>query len=135
MALVLALQIIEISSLLLLLLRLLYMFVRKGWWTPISIQKMMKSQGIKGLPYEFPHGNTRVIAAMRSQSMNHPMDIMSHDIFPPIQPHVYSWIKTYGEIFTMHKLCSFQRFIYVFEMFSTVEFYKLAWVGCTAFRY
>ncbi|KAF5761962.1 putative cytochrome P450 [Helianthus annuus] len=80
----------------LLLLRLLLTFVRKAWWTPITIQKMMKSQGIKGLPYEFPHGNTRVIAAMRSQSMNDPMDNMSHDIFPRIQPHVYSWIKTYG---------------------------------------
>ncbi|KAI7748972.1 hypothetical protein M8C21_033889 [Ambrosia artemisiifolia] len=70
-------------------------FARNAWWTPTNIQKMMKSQGIEGLPYNFPHGNTQVIAAMRNQSMNHPMD-MSHDIFPRIQPHVHSWIKTYG---------------------------------------
>ncbi|XP_076884214.1 cytochrome P450 CYP749A22-like [Bidens hawaiensis] len=56
---------------------------------------MMKSQGILGLSYKFPHGNTQVIATMRNQSMNHPMD-MSHDIFPRIQPHVHSWIKTFG---------------------------------------
>ncbi|KAK1425460.1 hypothetical protein QVD17_20812 [Tagetes erecta] len=85
--------VIVISSLLLLL--VLLTFVRKSWWTPISIQKMMKSQGIDGLPYEFPHGNTRLITSMRNQSMNRPME-MSHDILPRIQPHVHSWIKTYG---------------------------------------
>ncbi|KAI3671912.1 hypothetical protein L1987_87109 [Smallanthus sonchifolius] len=94
MALVLVFLIIFISSLLVLL-RLLLTFVRKAWLTPITIQKMMKSQGIEGLPYEFPHGNTRVISSMRNRSMNHPVD-MSHDIFPRIQPHVHSWIKTYG---------------------------------------
>ncbi|KAK9051226.1 hypothetical protein SSX86_027852 [Deinandra increscens subsp. villosa] len=94
MALLLVLAIIIPSSLL--LLRVLHKFIRKVWWTPISIQKMMKSQGIEGLPYEFPHGNTRVISTMRNQSMNRPMGIMSHDIFQRIQPHVHSWIKTYG---------------------------------------
>ncbi|KAL4586430.1 hypothetical protein LXL04_011066 [Taraxacum kok-saghyz] len=92
MTLILALIII-ISTLF--LLRSLLAFLNNTWWTPISIQKIMKSQGIKGLPYSFPHGNTKVITAMRNQSMSQPMDI-SHDIFPRIQPHVYSWIKTYG---------------------------------------
>ncbi|KAK1425459.1 hypothetical protein QVD17_20811 [Tagetes erecta] len=79
----------------LLLLHVLITFVRKAWWTPITIKKTMKSQGIDGMPYKFPHGNTRLISCMRNQSMNRPME-MSHDIFPRIQPHVYSWIKTYG---------------------------------------
>ncbi|KAJ9563616.1 hypothetical protein OSB04_008776 [Centaurea solstitialis] len=70
-------------------------FVVKAWWTPIRIQTMMKSQGIGGLPYAFPHGNTRVITAMRNRSMNQPMEL-THDIFSRIQPHVHSWIKIYG---------------------------------------
>ncbi|CAH1429171.1 unnamed protein product [Lactuca virosa] len=92
MALVLAL-IIVISSLF--LLRSLFTYLNNTWWTPLTIQKMMKSQGIKGLPFTFPHGNTKVITTMRNQSMSQSMDT-SHDIFPRIQPHVYSWIKTYG---------------------------------------
>ncbi|KAL8227716.1 hypothetical protein R6Q57_015300 [Mikania cordata] len=90
MALILAIIILS------LLLLVLHTFVHKAWRTPIKIQKMMNAQGIKGLAYEFPHGNTRVISVMRNQSMNHPMDNMSHDIFSRIQPHVHSWIKTYG---------------------------------------
>ncbi|KAJ9564010.1 hypothetical protein OSB04_009170 [Centaurea solstitialis] len=77
------------------LLRFLLRFVVKAWWTPIRIQKTMKSQGIEGLPYAFPHGNTRVITAMRTRSMNQPMEL-THDIFSRIQPHVHSWIKIYG---------------------------------------
>ncbi|KAL3501533.1 hypothetical protein ACH5RR_035982 [Cinchona calisaya] len=56
----------------------------------------MSSQGIKGPDYKFPYGNTKEIMNMRNQSMNKPMDI-SHDIFPRIQPHVYSWTKIYGK--------------------------------------
>ncbi|KAI3498000.1 hypothetical protein L1887_33684 [Cichorium endivia] len=92
MALLMALIIITST---LFLLRSLLIFLNNAWWTPITIQKIIKSQGIKGLPYTFPHGNTKVITAMRNQSMSQPMDI-SHDIFARIQPHVYSWIKTYG---------------------------------------
>ncbi|XP_024988569.1 cytochrome P450 CYP749A22-like [Cynara cardunculus var. scolymus] len=92
MALVLAL-VVFVSTLF--LLRFLLRFVVKVWWTPVRIQKMMKSQGIGGLPYAFPHGNTRVITAMRNRSMNQPMEV-SHDIFSRIQPHVHSWIKIYG---------------------------------------
>ncbi|KAI3764071.1 hypothetical protein L2E82_14071 [Cichorium intybus] len=92
MALLMALIIITST---LLLLRSLLIFLNNAWWTPITIQKIIKSQGIKGLPYTFPHGNTKVITAMRNQSMSQPMDT-SHEIFARIQPHVYSWIKTYG---------------------------------------
>ena len=110
MALVLVLVII-VSSLF--LLRALISFVDKAWWTPTNIQRMMKSQGIEGLPYAFPHGNTKLITVMRNQSMNHPMDI-SHDIFSRIQPHVDSWIKIYGNIFAMHEHCIFNSYAYLF---------------------
>ncbi|XP_022878341.1 cytochrome P450 CYP749A22-like isoform X3 [Olea europaea var. sylvestris] len=65
------------------------------WRTPIQLQTMMKSQGIRGPQYRFPHGSTKEISKMRSQSMEKPME-MSHSIFPRIQPHIYSWTKTYG---------------------------------------
>lgn len=60
------------------------------------IQRKMRSQGIRGPPYRFPHGSTKEITSMRSQSLAKPMEI-SHDIFPRIQPHVYSWANLYGE--------------------------------------
>ncbi|XP_057481479.1 cytochrome P450 CYP749A22-like [Actinidia eriantha] len=71
-------------------------FVHKVWWTPMSIQSKMSSQGIKGPRYRFPHGSIKEIASMRSQSMDKPMEEISHDLFPRIQPHVYSWMKIYG---------------------------------------
>ncbi|KAK3027257.1 hypothetical protein RJ639_041203 [Escallonia herrerae] len=94
MAMVGALIIFISSSLCLFLLRNLGRFLHKVWWTPTRIQNMMSLQGIKGLPYRFPHGNTKVISDMRAQSMGKPMEIM-HDLFPRIQPHVYSWTQIY----------------------------------------
>lgn len=73
-------------------------FVHKVWWTPMVIQRKMRSQGIRGPPYRFPHGSTKEITSLRSQSLAKPMEI-SHDIFPRIQPHVYSWANFYGANF------------------------------------
>lgn len=72
-------------------------FFHKVWWIPSQIRIIMSSQGIQGPPYKFIYGNTKEITAMRKLSMGNPMDI-SHDIFPRIQPHVYSWTKIYGNI-------------------------------------
>lgn len=80
------------------LLYLLWSLVRffyKVWWIPSQITIIMSSQGVQGPPYKFIYGNTKEITAMRNQSMGKAMDI-SHDIFPRIQPHVYSWTKIYG---------------------------------------
>ncbi|CAN1795307.1 Cytochrome P450 CYP749A22 [Linum perenne] len=71
-------------------------FFNRAWWTPIRIQSRMRSQGIKGPPYRFFHGNTTEIFQMRSQSTETPMEL-SHHIFPRLLPHVYSWTKLYGK--------------------------------------
>lgn len=78
--------------------RTLLRFLHRVWWTPIRVQATMNSQGVRGPPYRYPHGNTKEISHMRSQSMDKPMEI-SHDIFPRIQPHVYAWSKAYGPKF------------------------------------
>ncbi|KAK4841627.1 hypothetical protein QYF36_007728 [Acer negundo] len=59
---------------------------------------MMSSQGIRGPPYRFVHGNTKEIINMRKGVMSSPMEL-SHHIFPRIQPHIYSWMKLYGKNF------------------------------------
>ncbi|XP_011070908.1 cytochrome P450 CYP749A22 [Sesamum indicum] len=86
------------STMLLYLLQTLIKFLHKVWWGPVQLQAKMSSQGIRGPPYRFPHGNTKEISYMRTQSMEKPMAI-SHDIFPRIQPHVYAWTKAYGKNF------------------------------------
>ncbi|CAK9154772.1 unnamed protein product [Ilex paraguariensis] len=70
------------------------------WWTPIYIQYVMRSQGVKGPSYEFFHGNNKEVINMKKISMIRPMDL-SHDIFSRIQPHMYSWIKQYGKHFLL----------------------------------
>ncbi|KAK0575361.1 hypothetical protein LWI29_037905 [Acer saccharum] len=59
---------------------------------------MMNSQGIRGPPYRFVHGNTKEIMNMRKESISSPMEL-SHHMFPRLQPHIYSWMKLYGKNF------------------------------------
>nr|XP_043614216.1 cytochrome P450 CYP749A22-like [Erigeron canadensis] len=73
-------------------------FFHKFWWVPMRIAYVMRSQGIRGPPHSFIHGNKNEISIMRSRSMNLPMDI-SHHIFPRIQPHFDSWFQLYGKNF------------------------------------
>ncbi|KAK6116409.1 hypothetical protein DH2020_049871 [Rehmannia glutinosa] len=60
---------------------------------------MMRSQGIKGPPHKFLHGNTKQIINMRRETMGKAMDDISHDIYPRILPHVHSWASLYGANF------------------------------------
>ncbi|CAI0390489.1 unnamed protein product [Linum tenue] len=83
-------------SILLLLVLNLLSFLNQVWLRPIMIQSSMASQGIKGPPYKFLHGNTRAINHMRSEAVGTPMELLSHDMLPRLMPHVYSWTKIYG---------------------------------------
>ncbi|KAI5678843.1 hypothetical protein M9H77_09793 [Catharanthus roseus] len=74
-------------------------FLHRVWWIPSRIRRKMSSQGIQGPPYKFIYGSTKEIASLRNQSMGKPMDNISHDIFPRLQPHVYSWTRIYGKNF------------------------------------
>ncbi|KAL2546270.1 Cytochrome [Forsythia ovata] len=73
-------------------------FLYKVVWIPFHVQNVMRSQGIKGPSYKFIHGNTNEGFSIKQQSMKYPMEL-SHDIFPRVQPHFYSWMKLYGKIF------------------------------------
>lgn len=73
-------------------------FLHRVWWTPMQIQRTMGQQGIRGPTYKFFFGNTEEISKKKANSLRSPMDL-SHDIFPRIMPHIYSWINTYGNIF------------------------------------
>lgn len=70
-------------------------FINKVWWTPVRIQSRMRSQGIKGPSHKFIHGSTKDILNMKNETMRSPMEL-SHQIYPRVSPHVYSWIKLYG---------------------------------------
>ncbi|PPS05179.1 hypothetical protein GOBAR_AA15501 [Gossypium barbadense] len=59
--------------------------------------------GIKGPPYRFIHGNNKEIAKMRQEASSKPM-ALTHDIFPKVQPHIYSWINKYGHGFNRAEL-------------------------------
>ncbi|TYI92037.1 hypothetical protein E1A91_D02G038800v1 [Gossypium mustelinum] len=65
-------------------------------WRPLRIQQMLNSQGIRGPPYRFIHGNNKEVAKMRQEALSKPM-ALRHDIFPRVQPHIYTWINKYGK--------------------------------------
>ncbi|TYH26934.1 hypothetical protein ES288_A02G028600v1 [Gossypium darwinii] len=70
-------------------------FLYNYLWVPLRIQHMMNSQGIKGPPYKFIHGNNEEATKMRQEALSKPM-ALRHDIFPRVQPHIYTWINKYG---------------------------------------
>ncbi|KAF8040365.1 hypothetical protein BT93_B2560 [Corymbia citriodora subsp. variegata] len=68
----------------------------KLWWNPLRIQRIMNEQGIKGPPYKFVHGSTKESFKMTMKVRDIPMNNLSHDIFPKIQPEIHTWTNTYG---------------------------------------
>ncbi|EOY01607.1 PREDICTED: cytochrome P450 CYP749A22 [Theobroma cacao] len=68
------------------------------WWIPHRIQNILRSQGIKGPPYEFIHGNNKAVVESIREASSKPM-ALTHDIFPRVLPHIYSCINTYGKIY------------------------------------
>ncbi|KAE9454451.1 hypothetical protein C3L33_13650, partial [Rhododendron williamsianum] len=78
------------------LLVVLFKLLHKVWWTPIRIQHIMASQGVKGPAYRFLHGNTKEIIQMREESISSAMDFSSHDVFQRIMPHIHAWKQLYG---------------------------------------
>ncbi|KAK8987963.1 hypothetical protein V6N11_065567 [Hibiscus sabdariffa] len=80
------------SFFLLALIKFLYDYL----WTPLRIQRMLNSQGIRGPPYRFIHGNNREVAEIRQEASSKPLGL-THDIFPRVQPHMYTWINKYGK--------------------------------------
>ncbi|XP_059650949.1 cytochrome P450 CYP749A22-like [Cornus florida] len=84
------------SSLCLFILLTLIKFLHKVWWTPIRVQRALRSQGIKGPSYRFFHGNTKEILRLRKESTSKPMEL-SHHLFPRILPDIYLWFNIYGK--------------------------------------
>ena len=89
------------SSLCLYFLLALIRVLFKLCWTPIRMQFLMSSQGIKGPSYRSFHGSTKEILNMKKEAMSRPMDL-SHDIVSKVQPHIHSWINKYGKKKIMH---------------------------------
>ncbi|KAJ0429129.1 putative cytochrome P450 [Helianthus annuus] len=79
-----------------LILSTLVNFFHKMWWVPTRVKRIMTRQGIKGPPYHFIHGNTKEIAAMKEQANITRFTEISHDIYPRIQPHFFTWFQLYG---------------------------------------
>ncbi|GMI64302.1 cytochrome P450, family 72, subfamily A, polypeptide 10 [Hibiscus trionum] len=73
------------------LIKFLYVYL----WTPLRIQRMLNSQGIEGPPYRFIHGNNKEVAEMRKEALSKTLGL-TDEIFPKVQPHIYTWINKYG---------------------------------------
>ncbi|PPS05166.1 hypothetical protein GOBAR_AA15488 [Gossypium barbadense] len=50
--------------------------------------------GIKGPPYKFIHGNNHEVTKMKKEAVSKPLGL-TDDIFPRVQPHIYTWINRY----------------------------------------
>ncbi|XVE91666.1 hypothetical protein REPUB_Repub01dG0030200 [Reevesia pubescens] len=84
------------ASLCLYLLVALLNVLYKYWWIPSRIQFILNSQGIKGPSYEFIHGNNKETVELRKEALSKPL-ALTHEIFPRVVPHVYSWTNKYGK--------------------------------------
>ncbi|RZC70297.1 hypothetical protein C5167_033433 [Papaver somniferum] len=89
---------VPVCVFLLYLLLILITFIHKVWWNPIYITKFLASQGISVPRYKLLHGNAKENLKMANESKSKPMEELSHQIFPYLQPFRYACIKTYGKI-------------------------------------
>ncbi|XP_030440213.1 cytochrome P450 CYP749A22-like [Syzygium oleosum] len=87
---------IILSSLFLFLFLSLAKLWYKLWWNPHRIKRIMNEQGIRGPPYKFVHGSTKESFKMTMKVRDIPMNNLSHDIFPKIQPEIHTWTNRYG---------------------------------------
>ncbi|OMO72089.1 Cytochrome P450 [Corchorus olitorius] len=71
--------------------------LKKYWFTPLRIQRVMTLQGIKGPSYKFMHGNNKETLKMMKEAESKPMATLSHDILPRVHPHIYAGLKSYGK--------------------------------------
>ncbi|KAE8703020.1 hypothetical protein F3Y22_tig00110478pilonHSYRG00234 [Hibiscus syriacus] len=65
-------------------------------WTPLRIQHLLNSQGIRGPPYRFIYGNKKEVAKMRREALSKTLGL-ADNMFPYVQPHIFSWINKYGK--------------------------------------
>ncbi|KAL5990008.1 hypothetical protein ACLOJK_010904 [Asimina triloba] len=73
--------------------RLLYSF----WWRPKSLERFLRDQGIRGLPYRFPFGDLPQYFASTKEAWTRPMNL-SHQIAPRVIPFLYRTVKDYGNM-------------------------------------
>ncbi|MCL7036538.1 hypothetical protein MKW94_026266, partial [Papaver nudicaule] len=90
---------LPIGFLVLYLFLVLIKFLHRVWWNPIRITKILSSQGIKGPPYKFLHGNTKEIHTTMKRTISKPMKDLSHQIFPYVQPFQDTYNKINGKNF------------------------------------
>ncbi|XP_020277057.1 cytochrome P450 CYP749A22-like isoform X3 [Asparagus officinalis] len=81
-----------------LLLLSLVRFLRRVWWGPVRMEKMMEAQGVRGPRYKFPHGNAKEAEAMVKEARSRPMEL-SHTIAPRVEPYLHAWVKEHGRNF------------------------------------
>ncbi|XP_051145505.1 cytochrome P450 CYP749A22-like [Andrographis paniculata] len=101
------------------LFRILLRFLDKVWWTPVRLQAKMNSQGVRGPPYRYPHGNAKEISRMSGQFIDKEMEI-SHNVLPRIHPHVYAWSSVYGSKFICWQGTECQLFVLEPEMIKEI---------------
>ncbi|KAK9003514.1 hypothetical protein V6N11_061073 [Hibiscus sabdariffa] len=70
-------------------------FLYEYLWIPLRVQHILSSQGIRGPPYRFIHGNNKQIIKMRKEALSKTLGF-TDEIFPKVQPHIYTWINKYG---------------------------------------
>ncbi|XP_061994531.1 cytochrome P450 CYP749A22-like isoform X1 [Rosa rugosa] len=88
--------VVTVSISLCFLVALIFKIFHKIWWTPIRVQKLMASQGIRGPPYRLIDGNAKEVSNMCKEAISRPLDL-SHNILPVVLPHVHAWTKIYGK--------------------------------------
>ncbi|TYG78174.1 hypothetical protein ES288_D02G037300v1 [Gossypium darwinii] len=76
------------------LIKLLYDYL----WIPLRIQHMLNSEGIKGPPYRFIHGNNKEVTKMKQKALSKSVGL-TDDLFPKVHPHIYTWTNRYGKNF------------------------------------
>ncbi|XP_068658440.1 cytochrome P450 CYP72A616-like [Aristolochia californica] len=67
------------------------------WWKPMKLERLLKEQGIVGLPYKLFYGNLDENDALNKEARSKPMNL-SHKIAARVAPILHHTVEKYGKL-------------------------------------
>lgn len=74
-----------------------FRIIYKIWWRPISLEKLLRRQGIRGTSFKLLRGDTGEMRRSTMEALSKPMPLQTHHIAPRVLPFFYDMVQRYGE--------------------------------------
>ncbi|TVU35849.1 hypothetical protein EJB05_17756, partial [Eragrostis curvula] len=67
------------------------------WWQPRRLERVLRSQGVRGTSYRFLTGDVKDEARLVREAWSRPLPLRCHDIAPRVAPFLHKNIREHGK--------------------------------------